>query len=189
MRCSRPSAVVSSAGVVAAFLGEDAAQGESYVCGPTPFMDVVEGALLGAGVQANRIHIERFTSSSELLVPDSTEPGPLDDDAGESAVDADGSEDAASDATTITIEIEGRSGSTEHRPGTTILQAARQLGLDPPYSCEAGNCATCMAKVVEGRVDMRVNDALTDDEVEEGWVLTCQSVPTSTTVHVVYGYD
>lgn len=178
------------ASVVTEFLGGDAEQGESYVCGPTPFMDVVEGALLDAGVQGDRIHIERFTPSSELLIPDSTDPGPLDGPGGNTE-GADRAEDAAAadDTTTVTIEIEGRSGSTEHRPGTTILQTARQLGLDPPYSCEAGNCATCMAKVVEGSVEMHVNDALTDDEVQEGWVLTCQSVPTSTTVHVVYGYD
>lgn len=90
---------------------------------------------------------------------------------------------------TIVIEVDGRTGTAEHRPGTTILQTARQLGLDPPYSCEAGNCATCMARLVEGTVTMHVNDALTDEEVAEGWVLTCQSVPTSPTVHVVYGYD
>src|SRR5690606_7251651 len=51
---------------------------------------------------------------------------------------------------TIVIEVDGRTGTAEHRPGTTILQTARQLGLDPPYSCEAGNCATCMARLVEG---------------------------------------
>ena len=179
------------AGAVTQFLVEEAglgdeASGELYVCGPTPFMDVVEGALLEAGVPSSCIHIERFTPTSELLVPDSTEPGPLD---GADAAGADAEVAGASDSTTVTIEVEGRSGTTEHRPGTTILQTARQLGLDPPYSCEAGNCATCMAKIVEGSVEMHVNDALTDAEVEEGWVLTCQSEPTSTTVHVVYGYD
>ena len=58
--------------------------------------------------------------------------------------------------------------------------------MTPPYSCESGTCATCMAKLVEGSVKMYVNDVLTDEEVAEGWVLTCQSVPTSASVHVVY---
>lgn len=89
----------------------------------------------------------------------------------------------------VTIEVDGRNGTTDHHPGTTILQTARQLGLNPPSSCEAGNCATCIARLVEGTVEMRVNDALDDDEVAEGWILTCQSVPTSDTVHVRYGYD
>lgn len=89
----------------------------------------------------------------------------------------------------VTIELDGRTESTDHHPGTTILQTARQLGLHPPSSCEAGNCATCIARLVEGTVAMRVNDALDDDEVAEGWVLTCQSVPTSDVVHIRYGYD
>jgi ferredoxin len=86
----------------------------------------------------------------------------------------------------ITIELGGTTASTDHHPGTTILQTARSLGMSPPYSCEAGNCATCIAKLVEGSCSMFVNDALDDDEVAEGWILTCQSVPTSATVHVVY---
>ncbi|HJR24992.1 MAG TPA: 2Fe-2S iron-sulfur cluster binding domain-containing protein [Acidimicrobiales bacterium] len=91
-------------------------------------------------------------------------------------------------AISVTIELDGKTETTVHHPGTTLLQTARQAGLRPPSSCEAGNCATCMARLVEGTVEMRVNDALDDDEVAEGWILTCQAVPTSTTVHVVYGY-
>ena len=93
------------------------------------------------------------------------------------------------EGTEVTIELDGRTESTIHRAGTTILQTARQMGLRPPFSCEAGNCATCMARLVEGSVTMHVNDALDDDEVAEGWILTCQSVPTSPTVKVVYGFD
>jgi ferredoxin len=89
----------------------------------------------------------------------------------------------------VTIELDGRTESTEHHPGTTILQTARQAGLRPPSSCEQGNCATCMARLLAGTVEMRVNDALDDDEVAEGWILTCQSVPTSDAVHVRYGFD
>jgi ferredoxin len=90
--------------------------------------------------------------------------------------------------TTVTIQLDGRTHTAEHRPGTTILQTARSIGLSPPSSCEAGNCATCLAMLTEGTVTMRVNDVLPDDEVEEGWILTCQSEPTSPTVSVVYDY-
>jgi ferredoxin len=89
----------------------------------------------------------------------------------------------------VTIDLDGQVESTDHRPGTTILQTARQLGLSPPSSCEAGNCATCLARLVDGTVEMMVNDVLDDDEVDEGFILTCQSLPTSPSVHVVYGYD
>ncbi len=89
----------------------------------------------------------------------------------------------------VTIVLDGKTESTDHHPGTTILQTARQMGLRPPSSCEAGNCATCMARVLEGTVEMLVNDALEDDEVADGWVLTCQAVPTSPEVRIAYGFD
>ena len=145
--------------------------GDFYVCGPPPFMDLVEGALVADGVGPERIHIERFTPAEPVA--------PVEE------------EEAAADAgpAQITIELEGRTETTTHHPGSTLLQMARQVGLSAPYSCEAGSCATCMAKLVEGAVKMHVNNALTDDEVEDGWVLTCQSVPTTASVHVVYGYE
>ena len=61
--------------------------------------------------------------------------------------------------------------------------------MSPPFSCEMGNCATCIAKLVEGEVMMYANTVLTDDEVADGWVLTCQSVPTTPSVHIVYGLE
>jgi ferredoxin-NADP reductase len=157
------------AGVVAAFAGSDTGA-EHYVCGPPPFMDIVEGTLRGRGVDGARIHIERF-----IPVPPPAAPEPP---AAEAAP-----------AAQVTIELDGRTGTVEHHPGTTLLQTARQMGMSPPSSCESGNCATCMARLVEGSVTMHVNDVLTDDEVADGWVLTCQSVPTAATVHVVYGYE
>jgi ferredoxin len=89
----------------------------------------------------------------------------------------------------VTIELDGRVETLAHVAGTTLLQMARQAGMRPPSSCEAGNCATCMARIVEGEATMRVNDALEPDEVAEGWVLTCQAVPTGEHVRVRYGYD
>ena len=73
-----------------------------------------------------------------------------------------------------------------YQPGDTLLETARRGGLRPPFSCEAGNCATCMAFLKEGSVTMRANNALTPEEVEEGWILTCQSVPSGPTVLVEY---
>jgi ferredoxin-NADP reductase len=140
---------------------------EFFVCGPGPFMDIVEETLVERGVAGERIHIERFT-------PTETPPEDAAPDEGDAA------------EITVTIELGGRSGTTTHRAGTTILQVGRELGLSPPFSCESGECATCMARLVGGEVTMRVNNALLPDEVEEGWILTCQSVPTSPSVHVVY---
>ena len=87
---------------------------------------------------------------------------------------------------TVVIVLEGKSHELQYHAGETFLETARRAGLRAPFSCEAGNCATCMAHVVEGEVRMRVNNALTPEEVAEGWVLTCQGFPTSPAVTVVY---
>jgi len=66
------------------------------------------------------------------------------------------------------------------------LQTARMAGLKAPSSCETGSCGTCIAQVTEGGARMLNNNALTDDEVAEGWVLTCQAMPTAKTVRIIY---
>ena len=68
----------------------------------------------------------------------------------------------------------------------TLLESARRAGLAPPFSCEAGNCGTCMARLTAGSATMRVNDALEEDEVAEGYVLTCQVIPDTPSVTVCY---
>lgn len=143
-----------------------AADAAYFICGPRLFMDIVEDTLVADDVHDSRIHIERFSAPEPSPVPDSSV--------------------GAHTASRVTIELDGRTDTVNHHPGTTILQTARQTGMSPPFSCESGSCATCMAKVVEGTVTMYTNNALTDDEVADGWVLTCQSVPTSSSVHVVY---
>ena len=84
---------------------------------------------------------------------------------------------------TVTILLDRKKASVPRVQNETLLESARRAGLSPPFSCEAGNCGTCIARLTEGRATMRVNDALDDDEVAEGYILTCQGVPeTSVTV-------
>jgi len=142
-----------------------AADASYFICGPPPFMDIVEGTLLDHDVDRSRIHIERFTPAEPTPPPSSSD---------------------TQRGCRVTIELGGRTDTVDHHPGTTILQTAREMGMSAPFSCESGSCATCMARLVEGEVEMFVNNALSDDELEEGWVLTCQSVPTTASVHVVY---
>ena len=73
-----------------------------------------------------------------------------------------------------------------YQAGETFLETARRAGLRTPFSCESGSCATCMARLEVGEATMRVNNALTPEEVAEGWVLTCQGFPASPSVTVVY---
>jgi ferredoxin len=101
------------------------------------------------------------------------------------------SENAAADAAVcetdqVVVELDRRTTTATYRAGNTLLQTARLAGLEAPYSCETGSCATCMARIIEGSARMVNNDALNDDEVADGWVLTCQALPTSRTVRVVY---
>ena len=86
----------------------------------------------------------------------------------------------------VTIVLDGRTTAARYYPGNTVLQTARMAGLQAPSSCETGSCATCMARITQGSARMLNNDALDDDEVAEGWVLTCQAMPTSRTVRVEY---
>lgn len=146
---------------VAAFVAP-AGAAHYYVCGPTAFMDIVEKALLDAGVKPSRLHLERFT----LATPTDT-------------VDSGITEN-------VEIELNRQSVTARYRKGDTLLQTARIAGLRAPASCETGSCGTCMARVVDGTVHMLNNDALDDDEVAEGWVLTCQSLPTSRKVRMIY---
>ena len=68
----------------------------------------------------------------------------------------------------------------------TVLQTLIDEGYDPPYSCTSGVCTTCMAKLTRGKVEMEVNYGLSEDEVEEGYILTCQSRPTTDEIELTY---
>jgi ferredoxin-NADP reductase len=155
---------VVTTGALAQFLAgvEDA---EHFVCGPTLFMDAVEATLREVEVPADRVHLERFVA----VTPGDTAP----------AAGAEVTEQ-------VTIELDRRTTTAQYRSGNTLLQTARLAGLKAPSSCETGSCGTCIAQVVEGAARMLNNNALTDDEVAEGWVLTCQAMPTTKTVRVSY---
>jgi len=135
-----------------------------YICGPGPYMDVVEAGIELLGVARRQVFIERFVISGDL---------------------SSFAEASATDS--LVIKLGGRKQEVDYKMGDTILDTARRAGLKPPFSCESGSCATCMAHLDAGSATMRVNNALTPDEVDTGWVLTCQSIPTSR--EVVVNYD
>jgi ferredoxin len=88
----------------------------------------------------------------------------------------------------LVIRLERRKHTVEYHAGDTVLETARRGGLRPPSSCEAGDCATCMAHLEVGSVRMRANNALTAEDLDDGFVLTCQSIPTSADVVVNYDF-
>ena len=90
--------------------------------------------------------------------------------------------------TSIVVRLERRKHTLEYHAGDTVLETARRGGLHPPSSCEAGDCATCMAHLDAGTVHMRTNQALTQEDLDDGFVLTCQSIPTSAEIVVDYDF-
>jgi ferredoxin len=86
----------------------------------------------------------------------------------------------------VTIVLDRKKVSVTRKANETLLESARRAGLSPPFSCEAGNCGTCMGKLIDGRATMRINDALDEDEVEDGYILTCQAVPDTESISVTY---
>lgn len=145
------------------------ANAECFICGPGPFMDVVESTLLGAGFARQSVLVERFTVDQS--------------DVAETAQAIQSNEAVAE---VVTIVMDGKSRQLTYKVGDTLLEAARRDGIRLPFSCRLGNCATCIAKVTEGSVRMKQNNVLTEEEVAEGYVLVCQSIPTAKRVTVEY---
>jgi len=86
----------------------------------------------------------------------------------------------------LTIILDEETHRLNLKPDEVILDAALNAGLDAPHSCQGGVCTTCMAKVTEGKAEMIDNSILTDEEIEEGIVLTCQAQAKSATITVDY---
>lgn len=150
----------------------DAMHKEFFICGPEQMMVNVSEALESMGVAKAHIHVELFTT------PVSTAPKP------EAATSVPG---AFTGKATVKVILDGR----EHvlqvpASGDAVLDAALEAGLDVPFACKGAVCCTCKARVVEGQVEMDMNYALTDSEVEDGYVLTCQTHPRSANVTIDY---
>jgi ring-1,2-phenylacetyl-CoA epoxidase subunit PaaE len=133
---------------------------EAFVCGPAGMIDAVAAALATAGVADEHVHIERFGDSA--------------------SADQHHVEERDADHAQVTLVIDGLGRQIEFRlSDPSILDAARRTGLDVPYACKAGVCSTCKGKLLEGEVRMDRNFALNAAEVAQGFVLCCQSHPTT----------
>lgn len=145
---------------------------EFFLCGPEEMIFSVKNVLEEKGVAAQKIHFELFTTAGQQnkkiqQLETETDKGPK---------------------SKITVKLDGISFDFElSQKGEAILDAALKQGADLPYACKGGVCCTCRAKLVEGQVDMEVNYGLEPDEIEQGFILTCQSHPKSE--HVVVDFD
>jgi len=133
-----------------------------YLCGPLGMISTVENALLGRDVSKSEIKKELFTA--DITPKDSN------------AAVANGA------GTQAEVKLNGETFTLTIPTDKTVLDAIIDMGKDPPYSCTSGACSTCVAKVTEGAVEMEACFALDDEEVEDGYVLTCQSKCTTSTL-------
>ncbi len=135
-----------------------------YLCGPFEMVEGARVALLSMGVTKESIHDELFFAGPPTVVapPPEDEPGTVG----------------------LTITVAGRSTTTRMRPATSILDAALSVRSDLPFSCKGGMCASCKAHLVDGDVRMDKNWALVQDDLDRGFILTCQAHPTSDFVTV-----
>ncbi len=144
---------------------------EYFICGPAPMMEGVKGGLERLKAKADRIHIEYFSAVIEAVA----------------AAEGNAVGGNVTDAEVTVIQYGVETKFKLSTGGKNILDAALNAGVDAPYSCKGAVCCTCRAKVIEGKAKMDANFALTDSEVEEGFILTCQAHPL--TDKLVVDYD
>lgn len=143
-----------------------------FLCGPEPMIMSVKSTLLDLGVEEKRIHFELFTAAG----------------ANGTGTTKRWTSNSGVASSKITVTLDSKTFTYNHdQPSETILDAASRISSDLPYACKGGVCCTCKAKVLEGQVEMEVCYGLEREEVEAGYVLTCQSHPK--TASVVLSFD
>lgn len=135
-----------------------------YLCGPEEMINTVSGVLKERNIKESAIKFELFsTSISENKI-----------------------EKSLGGHSKITILVDGDETSFEMSQKQTILEAALKQGIDAPYSCQGGICSSCLARITSGTAEMSKNSILTDSEIAEGLILTCQAHPTSESIAIDY---
>lgn len=136
-----------------------------YLCGPEAMIHTVKDVLTEHGVASDKIHFELFKAAKVAEIIEET---------------------STTGKTKATIIVDDEEKTIEMSQKQTILEAALDEDIDVPYSCQGGICSSCLARLKEGEVTMRQNNILTEKEVAQGLILTCQAQPTTATVVVDY---
>ena len=135
---------------------------EYYICGPGAMNLSVRKTLIGLGVPKELIHIEQFGGNVEEM----------------------NSRIQAVDNAKLSVTHNDEVYQLTIPKGKTILQVMKTANINPPYSCESGICGTCMAKVITGGAEMKACMALEDKEINQGMILTCQALPTTSEIKI-----
>ena len=152
---------------------------EVFICGPEGMIEATEKTLLEAGARKERVYTERFVSQA---TGESKASHSIGQQTGASAKKA-----KAQAAIALTVQLDGKSYDMGIGSNDLVLDAALNHGLDLPYSCKGGVCCTCRAKVMEGQVEMAKNFTLSEEEIAQGFVLSCQA--RAKTSRVVISFD
>jgi ring-1,2-phenylacetyl-CoA epoxidase subunit PaaE len=147
-----------------------AEQADYYLCGPEGMMTEARAALDLLGVPANQVRHESFVAAAETMEAAAAQPN------GHGDVSA-AADDGKVVARTVTIQYEGSEYEIEVAPSQTILEAALDLDIDLPYSCQAGLCTACRGKCLSGKVHLDEREGLSDSELKQGYVLVCVGHP------------
>lgn len=143
---------------------------EFYMCGPEAMTMTARDILSSKAINEKNVHFELFTTSAAIK--------PKEVEAEENV--------ASIGKAQVTVVLDGVETKFDMDPKESVLHAAIDQGLDVPYACQGGTCCTCQAMVMDGKVEMDLNLVLSDDEIEKGYVLTCQSHPTTDSVTINY---
>lgn len=146
---------------------------QAFICGPGPFMDAAQAAVTAAGMPEESVHVERFVS-----LPDEETQQAMAQEAAAAPVSVDEAQ--------VQVRLDGQDYAFTCGGSETLLEAATRAGVNFPFSCQAGMCASCMCQVQEGSVHMRHNDVLDSKDLAKHWILSCQSVPTSPTLRLKF---
>lgn len=133
-----------------------------YLCGPDGMMQKVKKALNLLSVEEKNVFLEKYTNASATIVNNVS----------------------AMQKSKVTVIDGHKKYQFEVAPNETILSVAQKLGYNLPYSCQAGMCTACMGKCTHGKVTMAEQDGLTDNEIKNGYVLTCVALPASEEVTI-----
>lgn len=146
---------------------------EIFICGPEEMIFTVRDFMEEQKIDSRKIHFELFTTPGQKKNPLSVSTASKE----------------SSDKSHVIVKLDGRTMEFDLAPDSddTILDAAIKLGADIPYSCRGGVCCTCKAKLLEGKVEMEMNWGLEEEEVQQGYILTCMSHPR--TANVIVDYD
>jgi 3-ketosteroid 9alpha-monooxygenase subunit B len=144
----------------------------AFICGPGPFMQAAREALEALKVPAQQVHIEVFKSldTDPFTAVKITDEGP----------------DSGEPPATAVVKLDGETHTVSWPRGAKLLDVLLDAGLDAPFSCREGHCGACACSLLNGKVNMEVNDVLEQQDLDDGLILACQSRPETDSVEVTY---